>query len=279
MLIAGCGDVGIRLGLELTRLGNQVFGLRRNIRNLPPEITPLQADVSSPASLVHLPPEIDIVVYCAAATEGTEEAYEKAYVEGPRNLLGALRGNLRPESRILFTSSTSVYGQKNGEWVDEKSATEPTSFRGEIVRKGEEVFLNGTHQAIVVRLAGIYGPGRTALINKVSSGAGIFSEDPPVYTNRIHSQDAALLLAHLSRLPAPDSIYVGVDDEPAPRHEVHRWVASILGVAFQPGSLPSGSPSIFGSKRCRNRRIKNRGYSFQYPSYREGYGELLADGS
>ena len=121
ILIAGCGDVGTTLGLSLRAAGHEVWGLKRNPRGLPPELRPLAADLADPATLIVLPPALDYIVYSAAAAGFSEALYQAAYVAGVRNLLNALRQAGQQPKRLLLTSSTSVYAQHQGEWVDEDS--------------------------------------------------------------------------------------------------------------------------------------------------------------
>src|SRR5262249_34105262 len=143
VLIAGCGDVGTVLGRLMAARGDLVWGLRRHPDRLPPEIRPLQADLSDPATLTALPSALDLVVLTTAADATTDEAYLAAYVGGPLHLLAALaRSGARP-SRLLFVSSTSVYAQNQGEWVDESSPAEPAHFTGRRLREGERLVLAG----------------------------------------------------------------------------------------------------------------------------------------
>lgn len=303
ILIAGCGDVGIETGLRLLADGHQVWGLRRNPSRLPEPISPIAADLGNPNSLVELPPDVDVVYYTAAAVESSESGYRRAYIEGPKNLLTALANQGLSPHRIFFTSSTGVYGQNQGEWVDETSETRPKGFRGETVLAGEELFLDegarfrgrtsktGRRDVIIVRLAGIYGPGREWLLDRIRNGEGTFDETPPHFTNRIHRDDAAALLVHLLKIDRPHPIYLGVDEEPAPRTEVHRWLAHRLGITPPPtnaktdpevfqdpdaGSTPPPRSARGSNKRCRSVRIRESGFRWTYPTYRDGYDAILA---
>ncbi len=163
VLISGCGYVGTSLGLLLASEGCTVFGLRRNTSALPPTIHPINADFSTPLSPDALPETLDAVVHTASPGGSTGEPYKTAYVDGPRNLLSALapQNALR---RFVLVSSTGVYGQKDGEWVDEDSPTEPGSTSGRRLLEGESLVLGGPVPAVVLRLGSIYGPGRTGAI-------------------------------------------------------------------------------------------------------------------
>jgi len=278
ILIAGCGDVGTTLGLMLQQAGHEVWGLKRRPATLPPAIRKLAADLSDPASLRDsLPPALDYVFYTAAADGFSEEGYRAAYVDGVANLLDALQAGGQPPRRLFFTSSTSVYAQCHGEWVDEDSPAEAAGFAGRCLRQGEELLWNGPYPASVIRFGGIYGPGRTRLIDSLRQGTATCVDNPPVYTNRIHRDDGAAALQHLLNLSAPQALYLGVDDEPAPQCEVLRWLAGRLGVPGPQvvGAAAAPAAMLRANKRCRNTRLRASGFRFRYPSYREGYAALL----
>lgn len=281
ILIAGCGDVGCELGRRLHNEGHEVWGLRRHVDALPDTIQPVAADLTKPETLAELPSELDAVVYTAAADGRSEAAYRAAYVDGLANLLDALKTEGQQIKRFLFVSSTAVYGQEEGQWVDETSPTEPTSFSGRILLQGEKLALSGPFAATVVRLSGIYGPGRRRLIDLVTAGeATLEPEEQPSYTNRIHRDDCAGMLHHLLRRQqqgAPlETAYIGVDHEPAPRRQVLIWIADRLGLPHPPTSDQPSGTGRGGNKRCRNARLLATGYAFTYPTFREGYGEMLS---
>lgn len=275
VLIAGCGDVGTELGRLLAVRGHQVWGLRRRPGGLPAPIRPRAADLTDPDSLENLPP-CDYVVYTAAAPGQTEDAYRLTYVEGVRNLLAALEDQDREPRRVFFTSSTGVYGQNNGEWIDEGSPTKPKSFSGRILLEAERRILESPFPGTVVRLAGIYGAGRTRLIDQVRSGSAVLYEEPS-YTNRIHRDDCAGFLARLVAMDlageAVDSVYLGVDDDPAERGEVLRFLAQLVGVP--PPAVETGSAGRGRNKRCRNDKLKATGYRLRFPTFREGYAAVV----
>ena len=278
ILIAGCGYVGTRLGEELAADGHPVFGLRREPHGLPPEIHPVAADLGEPAALAALPPA-ELVVYAASASGRSEESYRRAYVDGLRNLLGALDG--RGVRRLVFVSSTGVYGQEGGEWVDETTPCEPRHFSGRILLEAEALALGAPFAAIVVRFGGIYGPARTRLVEAVRAGTATCTDDPPLWTNRIHRDDCAGVLRHLLALERPEPLYVGVDDEPASQCDVYRWIARRLGVPGPKVEAAAGE-TRYGrrsNKWCGNRRLRASGYAFRYPTFREGYGALIDAGA
>ncbi len=273
ILIAGCGDVGGALARRLQQAGHHVWGLRRDVASLPPGIPGVAADLEDPGTLGRLPDALDWVFYTAAADARTEDRYQAAYVVGITHLLAALtRAGQRPR-RVLLTSSTSVHGQDDGEWVDEDSPAEAPGFGPRALREGEARLLDGPYPATVVRFAGIYGPGRGRLLDALRSGEASCVDSPPAYTNRIHRDDCAAVLHHLMRLPAAAPVYLGVDDCPAPRCEVMDWLAGRMDLP-----APARRPGHGGGKRCSNARLRATGYRFLYPSYREGYAALLEAG-
>ena len=274
ILIAGCGDVGIRLGRLLVRDGHEVWGVRRRPEKLPGDLRGVAADLTDRRSLNALPVEVDLVYYAAAADRSTDEGYRQAYVDGLHNVLGAVG---EAPKRLVFVSSTSVYGQTDGGWVDETSPTGPGSFRGRRMLEAEALLTASGRRGVAVRFAGVYGPGRTRLIDSVRAGTAVCWDDPPVFTNRIHVDDCAEVLRHVGRLAEPDPIYLGVDCQPATDGEVKRWLARRLGVPEPPPASDRDGdrrrPS--GNKRCSNHRLVATGYRFRYPDYRVGYGALL----
>ncbi len=269
VLIAGCGDVGTALGRRLAGRGDTVFGLRRSAFDGGPGITPLQGDLTRPDTLAGLPAGLDQVVYAAAADDRTEGAYEAAYPGGLSNLVAVLAARGESLQRLIFVSSTAVYAQQDGERVDETSVTLPGHFTGRNQLAAEAVAADAPWPAMAVRFGGIYGPGRRWLLARVERGEAC---KPGLYTNRIHRDDCAGVLAHLLALDAPQPVYVAVDDAPAPQCEVMDWLARRLG---GPAPPRTGDGAI-GGKRCDNRRLKASGYAFIHPDYRAGYGAMLA---
>jgi nucleoside-diphosphate-sugar epimerase len=279
VLIAGCGYAGAALGALLDRESHAVFGLRRRAGALPWGVRPIEADLVIPGTLRELPPQLDFVFFMAAPAGRDDALYRTLYVDGLGNLIDALVDQKQRPKRIFFTSSTSVYGQKDGEWVDESSPTEPASFGGRRLLEAEALLQGGPFPATVVRFGGIYGPRRTGLVERVRAGRLVYQEEPPRYTNRIHRDDCAGALHHLMRLPAPESLYLGVDCEPAPEADVYRWLAGALGAPPPRPGTPDATadPERGGSKRCRNQRLLDSGYAFRYPTFREGYAAVLAE--
>jgi nucleoside-diphosphate-sugar epimerase len=276
VLIAGCGDVGSRLAKRLLARSWQVHGLRRTISRLPEGVIGVAGDLFTGQCPVAWPDgQIDYLVYCAAASVHDEPGYRAAYIEGLAHVFGWLKQHAQRPRRVLFVSSSSVYGQQQGEWIDESSATQPAGFSGRLMLEAERLALDSGFAASVVRLTGIYGPGRESLMNNVRQGYRVAVE-PPLYGNRIHVDDAAGLLACLleadARGEALDDCYIGVDDDPAALADVVAWLRERMGVTEWSAEA---SVRRTGSKRCSNARARALGWAPQYPTYREGYAAML----
>jgi nucleoside-diphosphate-sugar epimerase len=276
ILVAGCGYVGSALAERLAGEGHEVWALRRSEAPLPAGARSIRADLLDVDRLRALPQRIEVIFYTASADGSDDRAYRSAYVDGLRYLLAAVDGH--PIRRFLYTSSTGVYAQTGGEWVDEESVTEPGHFSGRRLLEGEHLLFRSRFPATVVRLAGIYGPGRSRLVERVRRGEAVIPGGAPVYANRIHRDDCAGALRHLLALEDPAPLYVAADGDPADLAAVLRWMAERLGAA--PPRVEAAETGVrYGrtsNKRVRNARLLASGYRFRYPTFREGYGELIA---
>ncbi|MDT8879136.1 SDR family oxidoreductase [Halomonas saccharevitans] len=278
-LILGCGDIGKALGHELLEAGHRVVGARRHPQAL--EGSGLEAvavDLADPATLPRLP-DADTLVYVVSADRFEEEAYRAAYPDGLKAVLQEFAGRDRPPQRVFFVSSTSVYAQRDGELVDEESPAAPSGFSGTLMCEAERALIDHDLPGTVVRFSGIYGPGRDRLIRQVGEGR-IAPASPVMYSNRIHRDDCAGALAHLIGLSLAgtplEPLYLGSDCEPAPLNEVMAWIARQLKVeATENIQSPLRRRA---SKRCDNARLLESGYRFRYPSFREGYAQVLKAG-
>lgn len=277
VVIVGCGDIGSRVAVLLQQQGWLVHGLRRNTARLPAGIVPIAADLNQPECPSDWPQQpIDYVVYAMAAQSMTQAGYQQSYVQGQQHMYSWLAQHQQQPKRVIFVSSTSVYGQNDDSWIDEQSPTEPKRWSGQIMLEAEQCAMNSGHPATVVRLTGIYGPGRNMLIERVRNG--YHAPQLHSYTNRIHADDAAGLMTAILQADAQgqavESVYLGVDNEPVEQAEVVAWLQQKLHV--------NSVPDLFlqprsGSKRCSNARARVLGWQPKYSSYREGYADQLAD--
>lgn len=277
ILFLGYGDLAARTAAILPEY--QKVGVARSLKPRAADVEFRQGGADSPEVLEWLAKTaFDAVVVTLTPAEHSAEAYARTYVETMKHLLPVWQ-ECTP-GLVVFVSSTSVYHQNSGEWVDEASPTQPDHFSGQILLQAESLLISSGLPVCIVRFAGIYGPRRDFLLRQVRAGRG----GSPAYTNRIHAEDCAGVLAHLLRQhfagKTSETIYLGCDSAPAPGTEVRRWLAEQIGV--DPNSLAIDTDisanARGGNKRCSNRRLLNSGYNFLYPSYREGYGVLLDSG-
>jgi electron-transferring-flavoprotein dehydrogenase len=259
LLIAGAGDLGARLALLRAERGDEVIALRRRDHPVAGARL-LRADLGSGEGLQRLPRQVQSLVVCVAPDSRDEATYRRLYRDGLRRLLDAMAAE-----RVIFVSSTAVFGQDAGEWVTEASLTEPAAFNGRVLLEAE-VELSAHPQGIALRLSGIYGPGREAMLRKAREG----SANHPHWTNRIHVDDAAAALSHLLDLQSPQRLYLGNDDRPALEHEVQDWVRAQEGL---PAVTASGG-AVTG-RRVANTRLRATGWIPAHPDFRSGYSSLL----
>lgn len=260
VVVAGAGDVGGRLARRLAAAGAEVISLRRSAVEAGPGIRTLQADLASGRGLQALPRECAALVFCAAPDAREEAAYRALYLDGLQRLLGASQA-----PRALMTSSTAVYGEDAGEWVDESTPARPPAFNGAVLREAESL-LAAHPGGVALRLSGLYGPGREWLLRRARAG------EPGArrWGNRIHVEDAAGALAHLLALDAPAPLYLGNDDLPALEYEVLAWVREREGLPAVPP--PPGPDS---GRRVSNALLRASGWAPAFADYRAGYGPLL----
>lgn len=287
VLILGCGYVGLELGRQLSAAGHQVFGLRRT--SVDSEsihaagITPLIGDLTRPETLSSLSGPFDWVVNTVSSSRGGADEYRAVYREGMRNLLKWLRDH-SPEA-FAYTSSTSVYGQTSGDWVDEGSASEPGTETGGLLVETEQLVLEAARSGVVpgrvLRVAGIYGPGRGHLFQQLLRGEARLQGNGARWINMIHRNDVAgAIIAVLTRGRAGE-IYNAVDDEPVSQRAFLSWLADRLGRPLPP---PATAEETAGRKRgLTHKRVSNRKLRAEtdwvpcYPTFRDGYaGEVEA---
>lgn len=266
----GCGDLGTGIGTALSAEGWQVFGLRRQPPANPPFPQVAVDIIAQPEVLRTLPPP-DYVVYTVTPAQRTEAAYQAAYEQGVREVLAALPGTV---SRFILVSSTGVYHQHQGEWLDESAPVEPTGFSGRALLAGERAALQSGIPTTIVRLSGIYGPGRHRLIERARRGEPAVRQ-PSAWTNRIHRDDAIGFIVHLLKQShagvSLQDLYLATDDMPATEWDVMSCVHALLGLP-PPGEKPGSDDQ---NKRLSNIRLRESGYQLQYPGYQEGYADMI----
>ena len=276
ILIAGCGVIGTAVGDSLVSDGHEVYGLKRNPPTESQGITYIKADLTRSDDLIKLDAEFDLVIYILSPDDRSEKSYRDVFEHGLNNLLKVLSRQATAPC-YLFISSTSVYGQRNGEWVDEQSPTQPERTNGKVILQAECTILTNNHRNCVIRFSGIYGRGENYLFDAVRNNREIQFQ-PPYYMNRIHWQDCVRVIEFITNkmLAGKDlePIYLASDDDPAPKWEVFDYLAHKLGAAAPAKAVLSHD--ALQNKRCSNRLLKQAGFQFKYSSYRDGYGEIAA---
>lgn len=271
VLILGCGDLGTRLGELLIAEGHCVTAVRRNTENLPASFDAVSFDITEAEQWKTLSLSPDVVFFTAAASARSPDNYHSTYVKGTENLIDWLNQKSIQPARLFFTSSTAVYGQKQGEVVTETSETHPLGFNGQLMLDAENTLLESTYPSCILRLSGVYGPGRLYLLNKLKAGELTMQEAPPKYTNRIHIHDAARALKFLMVQDTLEPCYLVSDSAPSSEKEVYTWLADNMQCA-RPTAQDKGGEQ---GKRCSNQRLLDSGFKLEYPSFREGYKDLI----
>ncbi len=281
VLIVGCGYMGRSLAADLARQGHEVFGLRRSAgaesELAAAGVRLVVADMTNPADLAKLPGPFDWVVNCASASGGGVEEYRRTYLEGNRNLVAALAGTAL--KKFVYTSSTGVYGQNDGALVKETHPTEPATETGQVLVEAEKVLLEVQQQrgfpAVVLRVAGIYGPGRGHYLKEFMKNEARIEGEGGRWLNMIHRDDVVGVIQAALRGARAGEIFNAVDDEPVTQATFLRWLAEELG-KWPPPSVPEDADALrkrgVTNKRVSNRKLKMElGYAFKYPNFRPGY--------
>jgi len=285
VLIVGCGYVGLPLGAELVRQGHEVIGLRRSLLAAAElkaaGITPLHADITQPATLKNLPRDFDWVVNCSASGGGGADDYRKIYLDGNRHLVAWL-ADLAPK-RFIYTSSTSVYAQNDGSVVTEKSPVEPVAPLAKILVETEKLLLAAAgHEfpAVILRVAGIYGPGRGHSFKQFLRGEARIEGDGARWLNLIHREDLiGVIIAALDRGVAGE-IYNAADNAASSQLEFFAWLAAALKRPLPPKG--AADAEVWRKRGVTNKRVSNAKlraelkYEFQYPDFRAGYAAEIA---
>ncbi|WP_152040599.1 SDR family oxidoreductase [Salinigranum salinum] len=286
IVVLGCGYVGLELGRQLRDRGHDVVGVRRSDEGLDAVaeagLDPVRADVTDPGSLADLP-DTDWLVFAASSGGRGADAARRVFVDGLENAVEEFSARELPPTRLVYTSSTGVYGDHDGDWVDEETPLEPTTEKTRVLAEAEDVALSAPVPATVTRFAGLYGPSRYRLERYLKG---------PVtdgYLNMVHRDDAAGAVRFvLEHGDAPerdrdvDGVLLVVDDEPVSKWTFADWLADACGAERPPKRtkaerLAAGDLSeaarrrILTSKRCSNDRLRELGYTFEYPTFREGY--------
>jgi nucleoside-diphosphate-sugar epimerase len=263
VLILGAGYVGQPLAASLASAGNEVLSLSRSSG----------VDITNPADLKKLSPDWDCVVNTVSSSKGDAEAYRRVFLEGTRNIIEWLSGS--KIQKYVFTSSTSVYGQTDGSVVDETSPTEPTSDTSKILVETEQL-LHG-FPAIILRVAGIYGPERGHLFQQYLHGKAAVTGDGSRYINMVHRDDVVRAIIAALERSRPGEIYNVADDEPVTQLEFFQWLSKTLNRPMPPFTAePTSRKRGFTNKRVSNHKLRQELLCvLEYPNYRIGYASEI----
>ena len=286
VLIVGCGYVGLPLGKELVRQRHAVFGLRRSAlaadEMQSAGIHPLLADVTQAATFAKLPRDFDWVVNCAASGGGGADDYRKIYLEGNCNLIAWLAGS--PLKKFIYTSSTSVYGQNDGSLVTENSPAEPDADTAKVLVETEKLLLAAAVErrfpAVVLRVAGIYGPARGHWFKQFLRGAARIEGDGTRWLNMIHRDDLIGVIIAALENGKPGEIYNATDNEPVSQLTFFEWLAAELKRPLPP--KVAADAEAWRKRGVTNKRVSNAKlraelkYEFQHPDFRAGYKTEIA---
>lgn len=277
VLIIGCGFLGEATAELFSKSGRRVTGIVRSPGSLAAlgerSLDAFACDVTDPAYVEGLPSSlrcIPLLVYAVSSGRGGAEAYGAVYRDGLKRVVEVLR-----PARIIFVSSTSVYGQTDGEWVDEESPAIPGRETGRILREAESMAL--AHGGVVARLSGIYGPGRSVLLRKLLQGEAVLEAGGSRWINQIHRDDAAAALVRLADVSVVPGIYNVTDNAPATQREVYGWMTDELGLKLPPeGPADLLRKRGWTSKRVSNRKLRVLGWNPVYPAYRDALPQLIS---
>lgn len=281
LLFVGYGDIATRASRLFLADDCGVTGIARRERRPPAGVDIWQGAVTDDHILQQLARQAFDVAVITLTPTGRELAdYARTYLDTSERLVNLWQTAAAKPGLIIFVSSTSVYHQDTGEWVDESSPTQPASSSGEILLAAESLWRDSTLNSCTLRFSGIYGPGRNHLLEQVTMGQGGPRQDAP-YTNRIHVDDCVGIIHHLCHRhwagQQLESLYLASDKMPVTSWEIRQWLADQIG--YPPDHLQESPASgRGGNKRCNNARLLATGYEFKYPDFRAGYADLLNTG-
>jgi len=269
ILIAGCGYVGEATADLFHSAGWNVEGWvhsKESAARLSAKPYSIRViDISQRGEVGKNAGRFDAVVHCASSRGGNAAAYREIYLNGVRSVLEAF-----PKAIILFTSSTSVYAQRDGSWVTEDSETNPLRETSRILLEVEKLILE--KGGIIARLAGIYGPGRSALLSKFLNDTATIDPNNDRFVNQVHRDDIASALFLLLNCEAQTSgqTYDVVDNEPLLQSECYRWLSEKLNRPLPP-IRKSEEPRKRGdsNKRVSNAKLRRLVWRPDYPTFRD----------
>jgi len=280
IIIVGCGFLGKATAQLFSEHGYRATSIVRSeasqqeLLQAHPPFDILACDVTSQEAVKKITPHLQaaaLMIYAVSSSRGGAETYAAVYRDGLKNVLAAWR-----PAHLIFVSSTSVYAQRDGEVVTESSETKPDRATSQILLEAEAIALAAGSS--VARLSGIYGPGRSVLLKKFLANEARLEDGGHRFINQIHRDDGAQALYHLATSPITPGIYNVTDNTPATQREVYQWIAEALEKPLPPdGPADLNRKRGWTCKRVSNKKLRETGWSPQFPSYREALPMLLAE--
>jgi|AntRauTorcE11898_2_1112593.scaffolds.fasta_scaffold01155_8 nucleoside-diphosphate-sugar epimerase len=281
VLVLGCGYVGREFGKRLVEAGHGVTGVVRSASSADAVaeagIQPVQADLTDPDAVADLP-DAEVLVFSASAGRGSVEEARALYIDGLGSVVSEFEGRSSSPDRLMFTSTTGVYGDHGGDWVDESTPIDPERPKATVIAEAEAIVRGSVFDHTIARFAGLYGPGRYRLssyLDSVTAG----------WRNSVHRDDAAGALAWFvtEDVARTETVLVS-DGNPVERWEFADWLAEQCGepaptkrtIEERLGGQPdSANLRVASQKRCRNDRLDALEYELVYQSVYEGYEEAI----
>ena len=273
LLILGCGDIGTRVGLSVLQQGWQVSAVRRQPQLLPDDFERIGLDLTEAGRLSKLGRvSTDYVLVTPTPLSYDPAGYRLGFAVVAQALAAQdWFGRCR---RVIWVSSTRVYREAGGGWVDEHSALNTDEPQASAMVDAEVSVRRGA-TATIIRPAGVYGNPEGMLMRRIRAGEGGGTAAP--YGNRIHRDDLSRLIVHcLLRDQNGESVpptLIAADHDTAPTHEIEDWLAGQLGLTLK---RPTESGPVRGNRRCNNTLLAEIGFTLDYPTWREGYQDSLA---
>jgi len=274
ILIIGCGDLGQAVAIKLYSQDHHITGLKRHPPINKQSIHYIKADISKIETLNSLTGDFQQAIIILSPDSSSTEAYRTVFETGINNLLLALNKN----TSITFISSTRVYAEINGEWVNEQTPANAFDPKSRLILQAENKILAHNPLNTIIRFSGIYGRTKGYFLQQIKN-ANPIQQHPSYYTNRIHRSDCIGVIVHLINKKIAreklEPLYLATDSEPSPKWDVACYLAKQL--SNKPPIASSKSEQNSQNKRISNQRLIDSGYTFKFPSYQLGYQKIISD--
>lgn len=279
ILLVSCGDVATEAGLRFHAAGHQVTAWRRDSSKLPSVFTGYNVDLLKADSWPLIDPETDLVLFTPVPATRDVTGYERGYLQVAHRLIDTLKISCPRLKRLIYVSSSAVLGGSEGQLVNETATLAPARPTAQVLADTETLLAASGLPLTILRASGIYGPGRTRLIDQVRSASAQLPTQSH-WTNRIHRDDLAQAIVHVASLgQKAEALYLATDSEPAQLADVYLFLAKELGSEIPELATEPPASRNASDRRLNNARLLASGFIPRFPSYREGYKSILANDS